>query len=343
MQDRSDILEDSPVFADAGVLRQVERGYHRNLELARLAEAAQPLRLDASAVTIEIAHWTIQPEGHRSPQHLHPMLEVSWLLRGRAEYAVEAACEGDGASHEAGRCVGELRPGEALVAPPNVVHRWSAAGRRAVLFGVMLTVEPTDRRLDSLAYTAGAGAAALEYRLPPTAEAAWLLRAIGREAVLAAGGETSRGGRHAGSLAWRYVEALTATAARGIEAAAGSANGTAPALDDARRAVLQARAFITMRLATDLTASRVADHVGITPRHLNRLLKQARLPPLSGLITQTRMNHARSLLKRRDVTVKAVANMCGYADPAYFTRAFRQTTGVTPTTYMENQRGEHPR
>ena len=50
-------------------------------------------------------------------------------------------------------------------------------------------------------------------------------------------------------------------------------------------------------------------------------------------VTELRMNYARQLLSQRRslrLSIADIAMMCGYYDAKYFTRIFKQTTGMTP-------------
>ncbi len=50
-------------------------------------------------------------------------------------------------------------------------------------------------------------------------------------------------------------------------------------------------------------------------------------------IRYVRLNKARELLRNTDLSVMAVALECGFSDPAYFARVFKQELGVTPVEW----------
>ena len=50
-------------------------------------------------------------------------------------------------------------------------------------------------------------------------------------------------------------------------------------------------------------------------------------------ILELRLQKARGLLAREDLSVKSIAFSSGFSDPLYFSRVFRQHTGVSPTEY----------
>ena len=54
-------------------------------------------------------------------------------------------------------------------------------------------------------------------------------------------------------------------------------------------------------------------------------------------IRHIRLVNACVLLRDPEPTIAAVANNCGFSDPVYFTRAFRQEFGVTPSEWRAGQ------
>lgn len=67
-------------------------------------------------------------------------------------------------------------------------------------------------------------------------------------------------------------------------------------------------------------------------RHIKRIF---RLTPMQ-LITNARLATASRLLQESRQSVSDVALACGFCDHSAFTRAFRNATGMTPTTFREN-------
>jgi len=66
---------------------------------------------------------------------------------------------------------------------------------------------------------------------------------------------------------------------------------------------------------------------------LQRKLKQTMgITPLD-LLREARIKHACQLLVQTDKNVSEVAYACGFTDPKYFSRCFKQSTGKTPTQF----------
>jgi AraC-like DNA-binding protein len=66
---------------------------------------------------------------------------------------------------------------------------------------------------------------------------------------------------------------------------------------------------------------------------LQRKLKQAMgITPLD-LLREARIKRACQLLRSTDKPISEVAYACGFSDPKYFSRSFKQSTGQSPTDY----------
>ncbi len=57
----------------------------------------------------------------------------------------------------------------------------------------------------------------------------------------------------------------------------------------------------------------------------------------SDYLKEIRMKHAAEFLKKRELTIKEVANKAGYDDYFYFNKVFKKHYGSTPTEYRKNK------
>ena len=87
---------------------------------------------------------------------------------------------------------------------------------------------------------------------------------------------------------------------------------------------------------TPLTLEVTADIVGITPRTLQRKLKQSG-ETYQEIVDQLRYESALPLLKDKQLKLLDIALELGYSDAAHFTRAFRRWAGVSPREYRHQQ------
>jgi transcriptional regulator GlxA family with amidase domain len=66
---------------------------------------------------------------------------------------------------------------------------------------------------------------------------------------------------------------------------------------------------------------------------LQRKLKQAMGVTPQELLSEARIKRACQLLRQTDKSIAEVAYSCGFNDPKYFSRNFRQSMGQSPSEY----------
>jgi AraC-like DNA-binding protein len=81
----------------------------------------------------------------------------------------------------------------------------------------------------------------------------------------------------------------------------------------------------------------LARGLGMAPSTLRRRFRDAVGVPLHEFALQRRVARARTLLGATDLPIKVIADRLGYADVYFFTRQFRQRTGVTPAAYRRSR------
>lgn len=105
---------------------------------------------------------------------------------------------------------------------------------------------------------------------------------------------------------------------------------------DQDRLVAGARRFIFDRFQDKgLQIADIAAHCGVSRRLLETRFVQAMGRTLLQELTEIRMERARTLLCESLETVADIAAASGFADPNYFTKAFRQRHGLAPLRYRE--------
>ncbi|MCY9670332.1 AraC family transcriptional regulator [Paenibacillus alginolyticus] len=80
--------------------------------------------------------------------------------------------------------------------------------------------------------------------------------------------------------------------------------------------------------------SQMADHLHVSPQHLNYLFRAATgMSPYQFLI-HLRIQKAKELLiNKENLTVKVVASQVGFLDSSHFVSTFRKLEGITPEQY----------
>ena len=76
-----------------------------------------------------------------------------------------------------------------------------------------------------------------------------------------------------------------------------------------------------------------AGELGVTPNHLNRVVKSETGRSAGEWIENARLTLARTLLHDPDIPISEVSYRLGFEDPAYFSRFFRKLVGMSPTDF----------
>ncbi|PRY26639.1 AraC-like DNA-binding protein [Aliiruegeria haliotis] len=92
------------------------------------------------------------------------------------------------------------------------------------------------------------------------------------------------------------------------------------------------------QLYTGQSISDYAELLGVTPTHLSRVCNQTCGRPASELLADRLTFEARRLLLDTSLPIKRVAEVLGYNSAAYFTRAFHNRTGQTPSDFRDARR-----
>ncbi len=127
--------------------------------------------------------------------------------------------------------------------------------------------------------------------------------------------------RAAAALAWE----LLSNAAAGGQ----SATGEDLVVERLRRLLIERASdpeLSVARLAGELQEDR-----SVLSRRFTRLVGVAPKPFLQSI----RLGRAMSLLHTTEAPVAEIARDCGFADPGYFARAFRERTGLTPERFRK--------
>ena len=99
------------------------------------------------------------------------------------------------------------------------------------------------------------------------------------------------------------------------------------------RLVRQAALFIRDHRTTEISRQHVADHVFLSPDHLDKLFRQELGLSVTQYIIQKRIDFAKKLLKESDLSISEVAERAGYNSQSNFAYAFKQAVGVSPRSY----------
>lgn len=92
--------------------------------------------------------------------------------------------------------------------------------------------------------------------------------------------------------------------------------------------------FIEQHISnSDVGVGDMAEAAATSRSGLQRKLKKAMGITPQDLLREARIKHACRLLRETDKTVAEVSYACGFTDPKYFSRCFKQSTGMSPSEY----------
>ncbi|MCX7655237.1 MAG: response regulator [Treponemataceae bacterium] len=84
----------------------------------------------------------------------------------------------------------------------------------------------------------------------------------------------------------------------------------------------------------------VADIMNLSPVTVSRMLSEEVGQGFARTLIEIRLKRAKELLQEGNLSIKEISQACGYQDPNYFARLFKNYTGMTPREYGETKREE---
>lgn len=221
--------------------------------------------------------------------HSHPFWQFEWMLSGRALAQVGA----DGIA---------LGPGDALLIPPGLPHRFSYPHAGATWISVKFAAPATAHPPDPL--------------LPASEELRALAGAIA--ALVPPGGEPAPAHR---PVLDHCLAALLALAAR------------VPAAPLDPGVAARVRRLVERDDARAWTVAGVAAALGLSTSHCSARFRRETGVALKPWLDRVRAGAAERLLAASDLPVGEVALTLGFADVFAFSRFFTRTTGLGPRAW----------
>lgn len=93
--------------------------------------------------------------------------------------------------------------------------------------------------------------------------------------------------------------------------------------------------FILTHYGENITLNMLAEQFYLHPNYLSRFFKEKTGKNFIEYLTEVRMEKVKELLVNTDNKVVDISLMVGYDNPRYFSKVFKQFTGMTPSEYRE--------
>jgi AraC family transcriptional regulator len=97
-----------------------------------------------------------------------------------------------------------------------------------------------------------------------------------------------------------------------------------------REKLVRAVEYIQDQLHTDLTVSRIAQAVYVSPYHFTKLFKESTGQSPHQYVVEARVRKAKELLTKGKFTISEVAYHVGFVDQSHLTRHFKRVFGLPP-------------
>ncbi|MCS7460329.1 AraC family transcriptional regulator [Paenibacillus doosanensis] len=106
----------------------------------------------------------------------------------------------------------------------------------------------------------------------------------------------------------------------------------------ARSGLELSKRYMDAHFHEKISVEQLAGMTGLSPKYYVDLFKKTYDIGVTDYLTLLRMNRAKQLMSQADHRLKDLAQQIGYSDEYYFSRKFKQETGVSPTVYMNSRR-----
>jgi AraC family transcriptional activator of pobA len=106
-----------------------------------------------------------------------------------------------------------------------------------------------------------------------------------------------------------------------------------PRPDAAKRLVARYTALMEQQFRRGVGVGELACDLGVTATHLTRCCRETCGRSAIDLLQDRRIFEARKLLSETNTPVGQIGSSLGFASAAYFTRAFQNITGVSPSAF----------
>lgn len=100
----------------------------------------------------------------------------------------------------------------------------------------------------------------------------------------------------------------------------------------------QVKQYMDEHFQENISREELSRRVFLNPDYLSRLFKKETGYSISGYLIQKRINLAKELLSGTDMPVSVIASQAGYDNFAYFTKVFKEKTGMSPNVFRKEYR-----
>lgn len=100
--------------------------------------------------------------------------------------------------------------------------------------------------------------------------------------------------------------------------------------------------YVLQNYKENINRDRMAEMVSLSPGYFSNLFRVETGMSFSDYLIQIRIDNAKRLLRRFDLSVEEVSKECGFNSLAHFSRTFKDRCGVPPLKYRKTPNHESP-
>jgi AraC-like DNA-binding protein len=94
--------------------------------------------------------------------------------------------------------------------------------------------------------------------------------------------------------------------------------------------------YVLAHFQENINRDRMADMVNLSPGYFSNLFRAEVGMSFSDYLIQVRIENAKSLLRRFELSVEAISKRCGFNSLAHFSRTFKDRCGLSPLKYRKS-------
>jgi AraC-like DNA-binding protein len=94
--------------------------------------------------------------------------------------------------------------------------------------------------------------------------------------------------------------------------------------------------FVLNNFSTDINRDKMAGLVHLSPGYFSNMFRMETGMSFSDYLIQVRIDGAKVMLRRFELSVEGVSKNCGFNSLAHFSRTFKERCGVSPLRYRKN-------
>ncbi|MFO7653060.1 MAG: AraC family transcriptional regulator [Candidatus Krumholzibacteriia bacterium] len=98
--------------------------------------------------------------------------------------------------------------------------------------------------------------------------------------------------------------------------------------------------YVLAHFRENINRDKMAEMVGLSPGYFSNLFRGEVGMSFSDYLIQVRIENAKSLLRRFDLSVEAISRQCGFNSLAHFSRTFKDRVGLSPLKYRKTPQSE---